>query len=98
MENRMKKALIIANMLFASANVFGMFQFGGNTSGVGDQPSTSDFTFTAPVNRVGSQVQVTCVDDNSTQTEILRMEERSMQTENPENLNNDLQNAFSFLH
>lgn len=90
----MKKALIIANMLFASANVFGMFQFGGSTSGVGDQPSTSDFTFTAPVNRAGSQVQVTCVENNSTQTEILRKEERSMQTENPENLNSDLQNAL----
>lgn len=91
MENKMKKALVIANMLFASANVLGMFQFGGNTSGVGDQPGASGFTFRAPVN---SQVQVTCVDDSSTQTEILRMEERSMQTENPENLNNDLQNAF----
>ncbi len=90
----MKKALIIANMLFASSTVFGMFQFGGNAPDAESQSNTSGFTFRAPVNQSENQVQITCVEEGSTQTEILRMEERAMQTENPEILNNDLQNAF----
>ena len=88
----MKKALIIANMLFASANVFGMFQFGGKTSEVGDQPCSSGFTFTAPVNRSENQVQITCVEE----TETSYVEERSVQTEeiSSDNSGNSLQDAF----
>ena len=90
----MKKALIIANMLFASSTVFGMFQFGGNAPDAESQSNTSGFTFRAPVNPSENQVQITCVEEGSTQTEIVSLEERSTQTENPEILNNDLQNAF----
>ena len=92
----MKKALIIANMLFASTTVFGMFQFGGNAPGTENQSNTSGFTFTAPVNQSETQVQITCVEEGSTQTEASYVEERSVQTEeiSSDNSDNPLQDAF----
>lgn len=92
----MKKALIIANMLFASTTVFGLFQFGGNASDTESQSNTSGFTFTAPVNPSENQVQITCVEEGSTQTEASYVEERSVQTEeiSSDNSGYSLQDAF----